>query len=1007
MKKVIFLFTVFCCLCRLSAIAQSYTQSVDSLFIHLNKSVITTGILYDRALPFASVNLVNKYQPDTTNHGYFIEAYNEMYNSAYSHTGWIVLDTLVRRVSSVNTMIPVGLSFYNYNAIDTNAMQNNLIQMHSDSLYYDTPGRTVSPYNTLNTFVAAPLADSVDCSSGIAKFYFPPNLFINKSSLTMTSLKVDFNDGKGLIAISLNATYSISYNQPNGNRYLKFVITMSNGLTYTTYGQIKIYHAPNGSLISSTRTRTLAIQGCVPSNKYYLFSTGTFQGYDESSATSGQGEMNIYYATTSCDGILRKPIILMDGFDPGDAINNDKLYQNFNTAFTAPTGSALYLDYLRSQGYDIVIVNFVEYINSNNKLVDGGADYIERNAQVLIEAIDKVNNLKQGTEKNIIIGASMGALITRYALAYMEQHNHLHNTKLYVSFDGPHNGANVPIGDQQFLDYYKNDDANAYFYLNNYVNSAAAKQMLINHYNSGTTSTGGFPGFRDRFAAALNTVGFPKGDPGQPFRKIAIVDGSLGGTTSYSACQTGFIFAVRPVIISINFLFKVRIKGAPIAQALMAFTPDAGSTCMVLRAAEIFKKGRSVNFTTPSYTSSYDNAPGGTFNSQGQIQSSGNGAISWIIGGYQKVQTSITNVIQNHSFIPTKSALAFKGTNQNLSENVSTRNLICTGETPFDSYFGSFTTNYFHLTLANDAANWLTQEILGNPQPPSVVKSSTTYTIAGPSTFCTSGTYSIANIPAGATVTWTATPSSAVTLTPSGQTVTLTKVNTSDVTLTANLVINCAPAPVQPFNLHEGGPVTPQINVFLKNMGGGTYNIIFSTPAVSGVTYQWVVNGQVVGGNSASYTTPASNCSSGGPILSIYDVQVNESNACGTNSNCQVFRYSCSPTPNIIANGSCNGGGDFALMQSLNSNEVFSYYPNPVNQKLTLSTKWNGYAFLNNQASIPFSYQLFDVNGKAVRKGSSDGKDIVLSINDLPNAIYYLHTKVNGRLIEKQIVVQH
>jgi len=213
MKKIIILLLIFYAFLKLDANAQTYTQSADSLLIHLNKSLIPTGVLYDRAWPIAALQNLNVFEPDTTNHAYFLEAYGEMLNSAYNQSGWFPTDTIVHRAYLVKTSIPVGLAFYTYNVIDTNAIQNNLIQMHSDSLYYDTPGRIVSPYNTINTFVASPLIDSVNAHNWL-QFSFPSSLFINKSSLTISSLKVDFNDGNGLTTVALNSTYAVHYYQP-------------------------------------------------------------------------------------------------------------------------------------------------------------------------------------------------------------------------------------------------------------------------------------------------------------------------------------------------------------------------------------------------------------------------------------------------------------------------------------------------------------------------------------------------------------------------------------------------------------------------------------------------------------------------------------------------------------------------------------------------------------------------------------------------------------------------
>ncbi len=170
------------------------------------------------------------------------------------------------------------------------------------------------------------------------------------------------------------------------------------------------------------------------------------------------------------------------------------------------------------------------------KLLEMGADYIERNARVLMTLIDKINTLKQGNEKLVIIGPSMGGLISRYALGYMEQHNMPHQTRLWVSFDSPHNGANIPIGDQWFLDYYARKTGSESLTANrdNKISSIAAKQMLVHHFLSNSEIPAGAPDFRNQFLTNINNLGFPVGDTGSPFRKIALIDGSLGGTETNS-----------------------------------------------------------------------------------------------------------------------------------------------------------------------------------------------------------------------------------------------------------------------------------------------------------------------------------------------------------------------------------------------------------------------------------------------------------------------------------------
>src|SRR5690606_13410383 len=65
--------------------------------------------------------------------------------------------------------------------------------------------------------------------------------------------------------------------------------------------------------------------------------------------------------------------------------------------------------------------------------------------------------------------------------------------------------------------------------------------------------------------------------------------------------------------------------------------------------------------------------------------------------------------------------------------------------------------------------------------------------ISGPSTLCSSGTYSVTNLPAGASVTaWSATPSTSVTISGSGSSVTVTKSGAAAiVTLNATITGAC------------------------------------------------------------------------------------------------------------------------------------------------------------------------------------------------------------------------
>lgn len=394
-----------------------------------------------------------------------------------------------------------------------------------------------------------------------------------------------------------------------------------------------------------------------------ITSTIAYQGAGESAAFVGQGEYQVFPDVVN--GILDKPIFLLDGFDPGNTRNIATIYNLLNYG----TNQNLATD-LRNQGYDVIILNFPTYTRpSTTTVIDGGADYIQRNAMILVELLNTINAVKVGTEKNVVIGPSMGGLIARYALRYMEQNPPLnHDTRLYISFDAPHQGANVPIGMQHLFNYMANNTISPITAVQPIVNgmlkSPAARQMLIDqfegHLQSGSATewqTGaatlfpnGSPNYRNAFQNELNTMGFPT-----TVRNIAIANGAGNGTGNYT-----------PDMVVINYTYQ--ISTAQRALIDLRFTPAAGNTNQVSRFRGQQDFGfplgwttlitSTANSTAYSYTAGLDTAPGGRFDL---------GALEAAAGSDPAI-TAFFNAltVDYFTFIPTTSALGISGASLNM-----------------------------------------------------------------------------------------------------------------------------------------------------------------------------------------------------------------------------------------------------------------------------------------------------------------------------------------------------
>jgi len=435
-----------------------------------------------------------------------------------------------------------------------------------------------------------------------------------------------------------------------------------------------------------------------------ISSTIAYQGVGESAAFVGQGEYQLFLDNTN--GVLDKPIFLIDGFDPGNARNIASVYNFLNYG----VGQNLATD-LRNQGFDIVILNFPTYTRpSTTTVIDGGVDFIQRNAMILVALINQINSQKVGTEKNVIIGPSMGGLIARYALRYMEQNTLNHDTRLYVSFDSPHNGANIPIGMQHLFNYMAfNTTAPivaAQPIVNGMLKSSAARQMLIDqlegHLQSGSTTdwnTGaaslfptGAPNYRNAFQSELDAMGFPT-----TVRNIAIANGASNGTGNYS-----------PNTEVMNYTLNISATQRAILE--LRFTPAANTTNMVSRFRGQQDFGfplgwltlitNSANSRTQTYTAGLDTAPGGRFDLN---------ALQAAAGTDPMITAFFDNLLVDYfTFIPTTSAMAVTTPNVNLYSPI-------TGSTPTPFAASSIpTVNENHVTMNAQNVAFVLNEIL-NP----------------------------------------------------------------------------------------------------------------------------------------------------------------------------------------------------------------------------------------------------------------------------------------------------
>lgn len=445
-------------------------------------------------------------------------------------------------------IVPIGVLNYRFNVLDSEAVQKNLIYLGADSLLYDVPGRSQTPYYTREIFLGSPLLERI--LPGSVTFQFPSTMLLQNNPVTVTSLYIDFGEGQtATLTPGSSATVQL---QQTGERTLTLTASFSNGSQKVIRAVLEVQAQSGGTSGGSGTLRLQDLKGPIvyPCTTKRMQANIPFADYTTGENKTGAIDVGYYFANCATQQLL-KPIIILDGFDPGD---DRRIFEIYDLLYYNGSSGNLGQE-MRQAGYDVLVVNFPNIVEGYISPFpwwtipiyrDGGADYIERNAMAIVKLIDSVNQvlINNGSqEKLVIVGPSMGGLITRYALAYMEKNGMNHNTRLWISFDSPHWGANIPIGDQYWLEYYARvaGKEEARRSLEDKIGSVAARQMLIHHWRANSL-TPAPDTYRTVFMQNLQSNGEPgsNGFPRKnPLRRISVTNGSGYGIVQPESAACG------------------------------------------------------------------------------------------------------------------------------------------------------------------------------------------------------------------------------------------------------------------------------------------------------------------------------------------------------------------------------------------------------------------------------------------------------------------------------------
>lgn len=316
-----------------------------------------------------------------------------------------------------------------------------------------------------------------------------------------------------------------------------------------------------------------------------------------------------------------------------------------------------------------------------------------------------------------------------------------------------------------------------------------------------------------------------------------------------------------------------------------------------------------------------------------------------------------------------------------------------------DACMNIFTQDQRDRVRALFAPNGVRRSFIENPYGLSIV---------GPSMLCISENYSISSLPTGATVSWSASPSVAVSISGSGSSVTVSRVAPYNMAVTLKMVISglsCGDIDIEK-EIQVGVPDHTQFQIF-QSICNASYSVGFgayigstidkcSLPESGVLEIEW----QVI--NSTGSHTIVNNVGPGVCVSSTVTtgILVNFSNNIGpkfvrfrARNSCGWSDWILQPVP--VDFSGCNPWG-------------YVIFPNPAGERLHIEPDERS-GMNPTREKKEYRAILYDLNGKvAISVRSQDG-NASLDTSQLPSSIYYLYIHTDGEKegVKGQILITH
>lgn len=1027
-------------------------NTIQQIFSHLEKDKIPTGLLADAAVDFANLKKFNGILTDSsyTSSKVILELYSTLITSRLNtqttfQKTTVDFDSDWGKTESKD-IIPIAGLYYKYakisepvaNEIKATGTSSaiNINGSYLEDKY--TNGVWQNPYDIDISFAMSPRIQRFDKLN--FNIVFPQELFQSNMLSEIQTIEFRISDNQPFQVINFNQAYPVNYSSLGSYRWT-FKLTLNTGKVLYSHcnfeltGNLDLYREANNY---AAKPPTLYKYTKYPIDPYTIPAMFPWQ------KDIRTAKATLYIKLAPGHEKITKPLIVAEGFDVGSIISpSEECGTNNIDDFILSlsyNGNSTLSSYLINN-YDIIYVDW-----------GNGSDYIQNNAEYFKKAIDYVNSNKVQGEQNIVIGQSMGGLVARWALKDMEDKRQNHDTKLFISHDSPHLGANIPIGLQYMLVNLRQTYIKAPALVGAaellvpafleqglsvgrvlYLNSApAARQMLINYVDDNYQIDNSI---HNDWQNQLKLKGYP-----QKTINVAISNGNECGVDQ----NLQDVLVVQKETDDAHLFSDVlgSILGGMLGRfdmATIAKLPGSSnySYNIAVRPMSDFNANKQIYFADIKYKKKIlwlINSQVTLLNTS-MLQPSGILPIDKYSGSIYQYSAELPGFniegvsLNRFGFVPTASSLDYKSGSIQLNESDYRKAfspIDDASNVPFSNWVVEPNSSIFHrhISFSDRNAQFIINQLSGTNQDQKITSVNTCanyYKINGPSSFCSSATFSISNLPAGYTVQWSSQPYGALSInSPNSASTSVSFSSATSAKLIATINGNGLQynSNIDVTKSSSGRPSAMEIDV-----PSGTCVTPYTTRTYSAVPSEGTLDNvqkvewQVIDYNTNQnlyFTTMNINGVENGAIsFSIPDhgqdyvigIVQRSIDKCGNYGSWGPGNY-------LMARSSCTGGGGYYYL-------TLSPNPTASELKVTIPEEAKAEALLKNtvdrlnglttktlysSSSSKKTLQVYDIKGTKMLEKKYDGDDYELNVSALPMGIYVVKVHDGNKSYEQKFI---